>query len=214
MLRVKVCGITRPEDARTAAELGADAIGLVFHPPSPRVVTTAEARAIVRELPPWVARIGVFVNAEPTEVRRAVEVVGLTGVQLHGEETLDYIEFLNLNIPVIKAISVTDGWERQLAYFAALPILLDTAEAGTAGGTGRAWDYTRFRDEHRPSWFILAGGLNPSSVADAVTRLRPNAVDVSTGVETAPGKKDAGKIAAFMGAVAPFRSGERAKGSD
>jgi len=214
MLRVKVCGITRPEDARDAASLGADAIGLVFHAPSPRAVTTDTARAIVRGLPPWVARIGVFVNAEPADVRHAVEVVGLTGIQLHGEETLDYIQFLNLNIPVIKALSVKDGWERQLTYFAELPILLDAAEAGTPGGTGRAWDYTRFRDEFRPSWFILAGGLNPANVAGAVTRLLPDAVDVSTGVESAPGKKDAGKMAAFMRAVAPFRSGSRAKGSD
>jgi phosphoribosylanthranilate isomerase len=214
MLKVKICGITRTEDARAAAAAGADAIGLVFHQPSPRAVTTVTARQIVSALPPWMAKVGVFVNANPADVRRAVETVGLTAIQLHGEETLEYIEYLNLSIPVIKAIAVRDGWERRLAYYANLPVLLDSARPDAAGGTGEAWDYARFDRELRPSWFVLAGGLNPENVAGAVERLQPDAVDVSTGVESSPGVKDAAKMAAFMSAVAPFRSVAKAKGNN
>lgn len=205
MLKVKICGITRTEDAKAAAAAGADAIGLVFHQPSPRAVTMGTAQKIARTLPPWMAKVGVFVNENPADVRRAVETVGLTAIQLHGEETLEYIDYLNLNIPVIKAIAVKDGWERRLAYYADFPILLDAADPDAAGGTGRVWDHARFDEALRPSWFVLAGGLNPENVAGAVERLRPDAVDVSTGVESSPGVKDAAKISAFMSAVTPFR---------
>jgi len=206
MLRVKICGITQAEDARAAAAAGADAIGLVFHPSSPRAVTRGAARTIAAALPPWVARVGVFVDADPVEVRCTVEDVGLTAVQLHGDETAAYIDRLGLRIPVIKAIAMKDGWERVAECFAHVPILLDHARPDAPGGTGRAWNYARFHRSLRPSWFILAGGLDAANVANAVERLRPDAVDVSTGVESAPGIKDQRKIADFMRAVEPFRA--------
>lgn len=207
MLRVKICGLTRADDARLAAAAGADAIGLVFHEPSPRAVTADVAREIVKTLPPWVARVGVFVNADVDVIRHTVGTVGLTAVQLHGDETVEYVEQLDLRVPVIKAIAMRDGWERLARAFRHGPLLLDHADSVQPGGTGQAWDYARFSADLRPSWFILAGGLDATTVAGAVERLDPDAVDVSTGVESAPGVKSPAKIAAFMRAVAPFRAG-------
>jgi phosphoribosylanthranilate isomerase len=209
MLRVKICGITRVEDALAAARAGADAVGFVFHSRSPRAITPEKGRSIARELPPWVARVGVFVDAPADEVRGIAAEAGLTAIQLHGDESIKYIHRLGLAVPVIKAIAMTDGWQERAAPFAGLPLLLDHARTDARGGTGEAWDYARLTTEFRPAWFMLAGGLDTGNVAAAVERLGPDAVDVSTGVESAPGVKDPAKIEAFMRALKPWRGGAK-----
>jgi len=205
MLRVKICGVTRPEDAVAAAALGADAIGLIFHPSSPRYVDIDRARRIVGSLPPWVARVGVFVDREPDDVRETVRSVGLTAVQLHGDEDRAYVDELRLTVPAIKAIRVTTGWQERLTEFVGLPILLDHGRSGTPGGTGERWNWDDFARAARPVYFILAGGLTPENAGEAIARLRPDAVDVATGVEQKPGVKDPDKLRRFFAAVQPFR---------
>lgn len=206
MLRVKICGVTRAEDATLAAELGADAIGMVFYEPSPRSVFVPQAIDIVQHLPPWVARIGVFVDADIARVREVVDQVGLTAVQLHGAETPEYIAALGLNVPIIKAMKAEPGWQERLTAYAGLPILLDHAGAGSPGGTGEMWDWDSFDPSVRPDYFILAGGLTPENIAAAVNQLSPDAIDVASGVEREPGIKDKERLKAFLKAVAPFRA--------
>lgn len=205
MLRVKICGVTRPEDAIAAAALGADAIGLIFHPSSPRYVDVDRARQVANSLPPWVARVGVFVDREPDDVREIVRSVGLTAVQLHGDEDRAYVDELRLTLPAIKAIRVTTGWQERLTEFAGMPILLDHGRHETPGGTGARWNWDDFAGAVRPAYFILAGGLTPENAGEAIARLRPDAVDVATGVEQKPGVKDPDKLRRFFAAVQPFR---------
>lgn len=200
-VRVKICGITRIEDALAAAAAGADAIGLVFYPGSPRAVSVEQAAAIIAALPPFVTTVGLFVDLERVELQRILGRVPLDLLQFHGNETAEQCE--GFNRPYIKALRVRPGDDvsaRIGAYPGASGILLDTYVEGVPGGTGEAFDWSLVPPAaDKP--VILAGGLHPENVAAAVARVRPYAVDVSGGVEAGKGIKDAGKISAFVRAA-------------
>jgi len=206
---VKVCGITVVEDGVLAARAGADAIGLVFWERSPRAVGLEQARRIADALPPFVTRVGVFVDATPEALARTADAVGLDVVQLHGEETLDSCRTAPRR--VMKAVGVGPGFEPEAAMRyrdAVAGVLLDARhEGGMPGGTGRSFDWSLARGLRRSLPFLgLAGGLTPERVADAIREVEPDLVDVSSGVESSPGRKDPEKLRAFIEAV---RSVER-----
>ena len=199
--RSKICGITRPEDALSATRAGADAIGLVFYPKSPRAVTIEQAGAICAVLPPFVTAVGLFVDADHFEVEDIINAVPLDLLQFHGEETPAQCEAFNK--PYIKAIRMRDDVDLAEAarqYASARGLLVDTYNPAEAGGTGEVFDWDRVPDG-LDTPIILAGGLEPGNVAEAVKRVRPYAVDVSSGVEQSKGIKDAGRIRAFINAV-------------
>lgn len=198
---VKICGITCIEDARAAVDAGADALGFVFHPPSPRVVDIDVAAAIVAALGPFVTTVALFVDADEI---RVTEVLAATGIQLpqfHGDEPPDYCA--RFGRPYIKAIRMAPGLEAAMVaarYPDAAACLFDAWHPALAGGTGDVFDWSRLPSAvARP--LILAGGLTPGNVAQAVRAVRPYAVDVSSGVEVSPGQKDADLIRAFLAAV-------------
>lgn len=199
--RVKICGITRVEDGLNAVAAGADAIGLVFYPPSPRFVEVDQAVAIARALPPFVTVTALFVNAEREEINRVIDEVKVDLLQFHGNECPDYCA--EFSRPYIKAIRVkeeTDLQAEQARYSRARALLLDTYRPGTPGGTGEAFDWGLIPDE-LAGQIILAGGLSADNVETAVTHVRPFAVDVSGGVEAEKGIKDPEKIRSFMRGV-------------
>ncbi len=200
--RIKICGITRQSDARAAVKAGADALGLVFYPDSPRAVTLTEAEAVVAALPPSVCLVGLFVDAEPELVTEACEALPLSMLQFHGNEKQAYCR--DFGLPWMKALRVAPDTDVEAAmedYSEANAILLDTWRAGIAGGTGESFDWNKVPRETGRT-LVLAGGLRPNNVAEAIAAAHPYAVDVSGGVEASPGLKDAGKIAEFIAAVA------------
>ena len=203
--RVKICGLTSAGDALAAAEAGADALGFMFYAGSPRHVSLPAARDIIRQLPPFVARVGVFVNPAEEVVRQAIEVCGLDILQFHGEEPPEFCARFGLR--VVKAFRIEDASSlRALPAYAVSAWLLDSFVPGRRGGTGARfnWDLAvEAQQLGRP--ILLAGGLTPENIADAVGRVRPYAVDVSSGVEAAPGRKDAGKVRAFIAAAKSVR---------
>jgi phosphoribosylanthranilate isomerase len=198
--RIKICGITRTEDVLAAARLGADAIGLVFYPPSPRFVAADQARAIALAVPPFVTVVGLFVNAEPTWVRGVLNRVPLQALQFHGDETAADCEAYGR--PYIKAARVGPGMDL-LEYATSFPtaqgLLLDAVVEGYGGG-GKTFDWSLIPSRLSLP-LILSGGLHPGNVSQAVRAVRPWAVDVSTGVEASKGVKDARKIAEFVSGV-------------
>jgi len=199
--RVKICGVTRAEDAQAAAAAGADAIGLVFYQPSPRNVTLERARDIAMQTPPFVATVAVFVNPTREEVDRVIRECGVTLLQFHGEESPEFCA--GFSHPYIKAARIRPGLDliKYLSpYATARAWMLDAFHDDLWGGTGGAFDWS-IVPEHMARPIILSGGLTAENVADAIRRVRPYAVDVSTGVEASKGIKDAAKIAAFIGAV-------------
>lgn len=199
--RIKICGITRPADAAAAARLGADAIGLVFCETSPRRVTPGRAVEIVAALPPFVTVVGLFVDAPADAVRAVLETVRIDLLQFHGAETPQTC--LAFGRPYIKAIRVgagTDVRREAAAYHEASGLLLDTHRPGVPGGTGECFDWNVVPAELGPP-VILAGGLTPENVMEAISAVHPYAVDVSSGVESSRGIKDAGRMAAFFAAV-------------
>ena len=200
MVRVKICGITNWPDARLAVELGASAIGLNFHAPSPRAVTPAQAWDIVRRLPPLVTAVGVFVNWPPQAVAALARALRLGAVQLHGDEAPLEVGELSDAFSVIKAVRVAPGFRlAELARFAgAAALLLDGFKGGLYGGTGETVDWDVARRARRYGKVILAGGIRPENVAEAIERAQPFAVDVASGVEARPGKKDAAKMRELM----------------
>lgn len=199
--RVKICGITRPEDALAAVEAGADAIGLVFYPPSPRVVTPEQARAICAVLPPFVTVTALFVDAAEAAVRGLLDRLPIDLLQFHGDEPPAYCECFRR--PYMKALRVRPELDlngQAAGYRSAAALLLDAYRPGVPGGTGETFDWGLIpRDLGCP--VVLAGGLNAGNVARAIARVRPYAVDVSGGVERAKGIKDKAKIEAFMNEV-------------
>jgi phosphoribosylanthranilate isomerase len=206
--RVKICGLTREQDVRSAVELGADAIGLVFHAPSPRAVSLDLAAALAATVPAFVTVVGLFVDAEPEAVRRVLRQVSLGALQFHGTEPPDYCAFFDR--PWIKAVAMRDGIDPRVEaerYAGATSLLLDTFDARFAGGTGRRFDWDRVPAE-LASRIVLAGGLDAGNVAEAVVRVRPHAVDVGGGVEASKGIKDRNKIAEFMQGV---RNGDQTR---
>ncbi len=203
-VRVKICGITRLEDALAAGAAGADAIGLVFADSSPRRVSTARAREIVAALPPFATAVGVFGRAPAARVREVAREAGLAVVQVHGEEAA--LELLSrpeglVVIPAVR-IGVAADSERLARFAGARAILCDSAaRSDREGGTGVPFPWEWLEGVPRPAPLVLAGGLTPENVAAAVRRVRPYAVDVSTGVESAPGAKDRSRVAAFVAAA-------------
>lgn len=189
------------EDALAAVDAGADAIGLVFYPPSPRAVTVLQARAIIAALPPFVTTVGLFVNATRCELNETLEAVALDLLQFHGDESPEDCD--GYHRPFIKALRVRPGDDIAAAcrtYAKASGLLLDAYVPGVPGGTGEAFDWSLIpEDLAKP--VILAGGLTPDNVAQAIAQVRPYAVDVSGGVELRKGIKDHDKVRAFMRAV-------------
>lgn len=198
-VRVKICGLTRPEDAVLATQAGADAIGLVFYPPSPRYLgdfTLAEE--IAQSVGPFVNVVGLFVDANTAHIESCLERVSLHLLQFHGSEAEDFC--LQFQRPYIKALAMKDGVDITKAlniYTSASAILFDTYRPGIPGGTGETFNWNQMpANSHSP--VVLAGGLKPSNVADAIRQVRPYAVDVSGGVESSVGIKDAHKVAEFI----------------
>ncbi len=199
--RVKICGITRPEDAKAAIDNGADALGLVFYAPSPRAVTIEQAMQIVDGLPPFVTVVGLFVNEEREVISDILSRVHIDLLQFHGDEAPD--DCIGHNRPCIKAIRMRDGTDlhEELKSFShAQGLLLDTYRQGIPGGTGATFNWDQIPVEIAGS-IILAGGLTPDNVEQAIRQVRPYAVDVSGGVEMEKGIKDREKIEAFMRGV-------------
>lgn len=201
---VKVCGLTDPGEARECAALGAWAIGVVFADGSPRQVTVAQAARVLADVPASVARVGVFVAPEPAEVAAAVAGAGLTHIQLHGVAAIAPLREAAGGLPVIEGFRVHGPAAlAQARGSAADLILLDAAVPGVHGGTGTRFDWGLL-EAYGPLGraFGVAGGLSAANVGEAVTRLRPHLVDVSSGVESAPGRKDPERVGAFIAAVA------------
>ncbi len=198
---VKICGITRLEDAQLAVQLGADAIGFVFWRQSARYIDPAAARDIVHQLPRRAMAVGVFVNESEEHVNTISRYAGLDAVQLHGDETADYCT--RIERPVIRALAVGEQLdEEQLARVPSdALLLLDRFDRERRGGTGQSFDWSVAAAIARRRRTLLAGGLRPDTVVDAVTLVRPFGVDVSSGVERAPGIKDARKLDAFFDAL-------------
>jgi phosphoribosylanthranilate isomerase len=202
MVRIKICGITNLDDALLAAELGADALGFIFYPKSPRKVALETAREIIAQLPPFVASVGVFVDEAAAVVQDLAAKVRLDWVQLHGQESPEYCR--NLGRKVIKGFRIKDEDSlRRLADYqrAAQALLLDTYKQGQVGGTGTVFDWRLAREARKYGRIILAGGLNPGNVAQAIAIALPAAVDAASGTEAAPGKKDPAKLRAFFKVV-------------
>jgi phosphoribosylanthranilate isomerase len=197
---IKICGLTRPDDARRAVEAGATAIGVVFWSGSPRAVTLAQAEAVAAAVGADVLTVGVFVDATREEIDRVMRRVPLGAAQLHGHESPAFVE--TLPWPVIKAVAVPAvGSLPDLSPWAGVRVLLDTHDPERRGGTGRMVDWARAAALAATRPVILAGGLSPDNVAEAVTRVRPAGIDVSSGVEQSPGVKDAARVRAFIEAV-------------
>ncbi|MEW6658456.1 MAG: phosphoribosylanthranilate isomerase [Thermodesulfobacteriota bacterium] len=206
MVRVKICGITNLEDALLAAELGADALGFIFYPPSPRSVEPDAARAIIAQLPPFVTTVGVFVDEDAAKVKDLAAHLGLDWLQLHGQETPEYCRALDRRVIKVFRIRDAASLERLHDYQgAAQAFLLDTYKKGVVGGTGEVFDWDLAREARKYGPIILAGGLTPENVAQAIAAAQPQAVDVASGVEAYPGKKDPEKLRAFFAKV---RSGQ------
>ena len=199
--RVKICGITRVEDALAATDHGCDAIGLVFYEPSPRNVDIQRAAEIVAALPPFVSVVGLFVDAASSEIEHVLSRVRLDVLQFHGDETPDACR--RYGLPYMKAVRVrheTNLLQYADQYNDAKALLLDAYLPGVAGGTGLVFDWGLIPNQ-LPIPIVLAGGLNPKNITEAIRQVRPYAVDVSGGVEKTKGIKDADKIAAFMQGV-------------
>ncbi|MBC7206698.1 MAG: phosphoribosylanthranilate isomerase [Methyloversatilis sp.] len=198
--RIKVCGFTREADLDGALALGVDAVGFVLYPPSPRAVTVARAAELARRVPPFVTRVGLFVNEDAATVEQAAREAALDLLQFHGDETAEYCE--RFGLPWIKAVRVrpeTDLLECADRFRGARALLLD-AWSEAWGGSGKRFDWSLIPPS-LPMPLILSGGLDPDNVAEAVRNIRPSAVDVSSGVESAKGIKDVAKVAAFISGV-------------
>jgi len=195
--RVKICGITRRQDAEIAIEMGADAIGLVFYEPSPRAVTIAQAKLILEQLPPYITAVGLFVNADSSFVQQCIDQLPLNLLQFHGDEPADYCE--QFELPHYKAVRMRDDVDlREISkqFDKANALLVDSFQEGVPGGTGKTFDWSLVESIDKP--IILAGGLNAANVRTAIENVKPYAVDVSGGVELEKGIKDPEKIYAFM----------------
>jgi len=199
--RIKICGVTRAEDAAAAVKYGAHALGLNFFPESPRALSVAQARSIADAVPPFVSVVGVFVDAELEWIRTVAHKVPLDLVQLHGHEEPGFAD--QMQMPYIKAIRMredTDLLREARRFRTARGLLVDSFVPGQAGGTGRQFDWSRV-PRGIPCPVVLAGGLDPVNVGAAIRQVRPYAVDVTSGVEMAPGRKDTDRIRQFIAAV-------------
>lgn len=203
-IRVKICGMTNPQDAFVAVEAGVDALGFIFYRKSPRYIEPDAAKNIIQSLPVFVTPVGVFVNEEIGVVRSIMDHCGIHLAQLHGDETVDYCQ--SLSRPLMKALRLKDrGSLLALAEFSGRggvqSFVLDTFTEKEYGGTGLKGDWELAAEAARTATVLLAGGLTPDNVVEAITAVRPYGVDVSSGVESVPGKKDHGRLRAFLEAV-------------
>jgi phosphoribosylanthranilate isomerase len=200
-MRVKICGITKEEQGRAIAEFGATALGFICVPTSPRYVTPAQIQQIVRQLPPTVDRIGVFADADIAEIRQIVARSSLTGVQLHGRESLEFCRQLRQALPgteLIKALKVRtrESLVEAKAYReSADALLLDAYHPQLLGGTGKTLDWNAIASFQLPLPWFLAGGLTPDNIEEALKQLHPDGIDLSSGVERSPGDKDLDRVA-------------------
>jgi phosphoribosylanthranilate isomerase len=199
---VKICGITRLADAEAAIECGATALGFVFWRDSPRFIDPYRARAIARRVPAFVTTVGVFVNQAAAEVNLVSKTVGLGAVQLHGDETVRYAT--EIRQPIVKAVPVDSATREEdiTEWPVHVTLLLDVRDPSLRGGTGRTVDWARAAAVAARPRSLLAGGLRPENVTAAIARVRPYGIDVSSGVESAPGVKDLGRLKALFDAVA------------
>lgn len=205
MVKIKICGITNNEDACAVAEAGADAIGFVFYEKSARRVSVEQAAAIIKTLPPFITTVGVFVNETPEKILSIADEAGLNCIQLHGDETPLECEKLaaltSLNLKMIKAVRVRSKADlKGIGNYKASAVLLDAYKDASYGGTGEVfnWDIAKDFNSKGDYPVILSGGLTPENVAQAIRLVRPYAVDVSSGVERAPGIKDNTKVRKFI----------------
>lgn len=199
-VRIKFCGITRAEDAQAAARLGVDALGFVFTRKSRRFIEPAPATQIRRKLSPFVASVALFMDDEPAWVEQVISIVRPSMLQFHGDESAGYCE--SFGLPYLKAVAmatVADVASYAAGFTEAAGFLLDAHAAGEQGGGGTRFDWSRMPSLDRP--LILAGGLDAANVSEAIRQTRPYAVDVSSGIEIAPGIKDAGRMQEFVAAV-------------
>ena len=198
MTRVKICGITNCEDAKLACNSGADAIGLVFYPPSPRNVNIEQAKEIVDSLPPFTSSVALFVNETKETIEAVLNQVPIDIIQFHGDESPEFCASFSRQF--IKAVRMKEGldlYQVQEQYHEARGLLLDTYKKGVPGGTGESFDWHKVPHDLKLP-IILAGGLKPENIAEAIEQVNPYAVDVSGGVEASKGKKDSDKIKRFM----------------
>ena len=211
-VKVKICGIRSLDEARAAQELGVDALGFNFWQPSSRYIPPEDARAIIHELNPFVACVGVFVNEDPDRVREIHARVGLAAVQLHGDESVEYCANL-APIKSIKAFRVRDGFDPEsVRPYPVAAVLLDAGVPGQFGGTGRSFDWQVAIEAKRHAAVVLAGGLTSRNVAEAIARVMPWAVDVCSGIEAEPGRKDIEEMKRFMTEVERVNSRLAAQG--
>lgn len=203
MVKVKICGITNWTDARHAVESGADFLGFNFYRGSSRYIAPAKARRIIEKLPNRILAVGVFVNAKEEEIREIARSVGLDQLQLHGDESPDLVARLGRRLPVIKALRVKKPFRTsELKRFErASAILLDAFDSRSRGGTGKTFDWKIAKHAAAKGRVFLAGGLNPENVRDAIRAAHPYAVDICSGVESVPGKKDPERVKALIEAV-------------
>jgi phosphoribosylanthranilate isomerase len=206
MIRVKICGLTRLADARLALDLGADALGFILWPNSPRAISVEQVRAITRKLPPFVARVGVFVDQTPEEVRAAATGARLDVAQLHGDE--DVGNYTELGVRIVRGMPLIDDGaiDRAVALPDDVMPLVDASDRTRRGGTGRLADWDRAARLARQRPIVLAGGITPENVAEAVRRVRPWGLDVSSGVEDEPGIKNADRLRLLFGVVTRLRA--------
>ncbi|MCL6566344.1 MAG: phosphoribosylanthranilate isomerase [Acidobacteriia bacterium] len=207
MFRVKICGITSWRDARLALEAGADALGFNFYPLSPRYLEPVAAARIIRRLPRGAAAVGVFVDTPTEQILHIVQTSGVTLVQLHGRENPAQVAALARHCPVIKAFRVRNGFRtaRLLNFPAATAFLLDGFSRKLPGGTGTRFDWRIAARARRYGAIILSGGLTPENVAAAIAQVHPAAVDVCSGVEASPGKKDPARLRALLREIETVR---------
>ncbi len=197
-VRVKICGVRSMEEALCALDCGADALGFNFWPKSPRHIEPEDARAIIDRLPPFISCVGVFVNESREIILETARVAGIRIVQLHGDESPEFCRELD-SLKLIKALRVGEGFElNSIARFEVSAVLLDTNMKGSYGGTGRRFDWSVAIEAKRFARIILAGGLNIDNVAEAIREVKPFALDVCSGVEAEPGRKDLDKLRRFM----------------
>ncbi len=202
--KIKICGITNPEDAEVVVQAGADALGFIFHPKSPRYISPDRAKRIVSSLPPFTLSVGVFVNESAEKVRNIVDECGLAFAQLHGDETPEFCEAVQR--PVLRALRLRDrGSFLALAEYRGRTgvrgFVVDTYSETSYGGTGQPTDWNLAREAAHAAPILLAGGLTPENVTQAIQHVQPYGVDVSSGVESQPGQKDHDKVHAFIQAV-------------
>ena len=204
--RVKICGITNAEDAQVCVDAGVDALGFIFYPPSPRCVTPEQVRAIIDDLPPFVTAVGVFVDEPVSSINEIVRFCGLGMAQLHGDEFPE--DCVSVEAPVIKAFRVGESLEIPFSEYRPYVrgFLLDTYVKGLPGGTGASFNWDLAREAARSERIVLAGGLTPENVVRAIETVRPHGVDVSSGVESAPGSKDAAKVGMLLKCISGLTS--------